>query len=158
MDVLDGFGGIALATVYSHTGSEGSRDLIEEWALQQRTRQAVLGGDFNVAPTDADVWDPAALVGATHVTPRERDAWNSLIDLGLLDAAQAVAATGERAPFTWWDYRGGAFHRGWGMRIDHLLVDPRAGSIVTSSVDRDGRKGESPSDHAALLIDLAQPA
>ena len=118
----------------------------------------LLGGDFNVAPTDADVWDPAALVGATHVTPRERDAWNALVDLGLIDAAQAVAPNGERAPFTWWDYRGGAFHRGWGMRIDHLLVEPRAGAIVSSSVDRDGRKGESPSDHAALTIDLARPA
>jgi len=78
--------------------------------------------------------------------------------LGLVDAAQAVAADGERAPFTWWDYRGGAFHRGWGMRIDHLLVEPRAGALVTSSVDRDGRKGESPSDHAALMIDVARPA
>lgn len=163
-------GGLRVASVYAPNGREVDAPhfhaklhwygALHAWSAERITESTplLLGGDFNVAPTDADVWDPAALVGATHVTPRERDAWNSLIDLGLLDAAQAAAATGERAPFTWWDYRGGAFHRGWGMRIDHLLVEPRAGAIVTSSVDRDGRKGESPSDHAALMIDLAQQA
>ena len=163
-------GGIRVASVYAPNGREVDAPhfhaklhwygALRTWSAERIAEDAplVLGGDFNVAPTDADVWDPAALVGATHVTPRERDAWSALLDLGLLDAAQAVAASGERAPFTWWDYRGGAFHRGWGMRIDHLLVDPRAGAILSSSVDRDGRKGESPSDHAALTIDLARPA
>lgn len=163
-------GNLRVASVYAPNGREVDAPhfhaklhwygALRTWVAERIAESAplVLGGDFNVAPTDADVWDPAALVGATHVTLRERDAWHALIDLGLIDAAQAVASTGERAPFTWWDYRGGAFHRGWGMRIDHLLVDPRAGSIVTSSVDRDGRKGASPSDHAALQIDLAQPA
>jgi exodeoxyribonuclease-3 len=163
-------GGLRVASVYAPNGREVDAPhfhaklhwygALRAWSAERITESAplLLGGDFNVAPTDADVWDPAALVGATHVTPRERDAWNALVGLGLMDAAQAVVADGERAPFTWWDYRGGAFHRGWGMRIDHLLVEPRAGSIVTSSVDRDGRKGESPSDHVALMIDLAQPA
>ena len=163
-------GGLRVASAYAPNGREVDAPhfhaklhwygALRAWSAERIAEAAplVLGGDFNVAPTDADVWDPAALVGATHVTPRERDAWNDLVDLGLLDAAQAVTPSGERAPFTWWDYRGGAFHRGWGMRIDHLLVDPRAGAILASSVDREGRKGESPSDHAALTIDVARPA
>ena len=163
-------GGLRVASVYAPNGREVDAPhfhaklhwygALRAWSAARiaETAPLLLGGDFNVAPTDADVWDPAALAGATHVTPRERDAWNALVNLGLVDAAQVVAPTGERAPFTWWDYRGGAFHRGWGMRIDHLLVEARAGQIVASSVDRDGRKGESPSDHAALMIDVARPA
>ena len=125
-------------------------------ALATPDDDVVVGGDFNIAPTDADVWDPAALAGQTHVSEAERDALVDLQAWGLRDVVR------EQHPgsglYSWWDYRNGSFHRGWGMRIDHLLVEPRAGSIVTSSVDRDGRKGESPSDHAALMIDLAQPA
>ena len=162
--------GLRIASVYAPNGREVDAPhfhaklhwygALRTWAAEQIADAAplVLGGDFNVAPSDADVWDPAALVGATHVTERERTAWHRLLELGLVDAAAQTAAPGERAPFTWWDYRGGAFHRGWGMRIDHLLVDPRAGSIVASTVDREGRKGESPSDHAALTIDLVRPA
>ena len=163
-------GGLRVASVYAPNGREVDAPhfhakllwygALRAWSAERMSESAplVLGGDFNVAPTDADVWDPAALTGATHVTPRERDAWSALINLGLRDAAQEAAPNGERAPFTWWDYRGGAFHRGWGMRIDHLLVEPRAGTITSSSVDRDGRKGESPSDHAALMIDLTPSA
>jgi exodeoxyribonuclease-3 len=162
-------GGIRVASVYAPNGREVDAphfhaklhwyDALRAWSAARISESAplILGGDFNVAPTDADVWDPAALVGATHVTPREREAWSALIGLGLTDAALAVTPVGERAPFTWWDYRGGAFHRGWGMRIDHLLVEPRAGAILSSSVDREGRKGASPSDHAALMIEL-EPA
>lgn len=163
-------GGLRVASVYAPNGREVDAPhffaklhwygALRAWSAERIAEGTplVLGGDFNVAPTDADVWDPAALAGATHVTARERSAWRAIIDVGLIDAAQAIAPEGERAPYTWWDYRGGAFHRGWGMRIDHLLVDPRAGAIMNSSVDRDGRKGESPSDHAALIIDVARPA
>jgi len=120
----------------------------------------LLGGDFNVAPSDEDVWDPAALAGATHVTAEERLAWGALLELGLVDTARRLAPEGERAPFTWWDYRNGAFHRGWGMRIDHLLASPAAGRLVSSDVDREGRKGAQPSDHAALslVLDRAAPS
>jgi exodeoxyribonuclease-3 len=157
-----GCGGLRVASVYAPNGREVDTPhwhaklhwygALQRWSASalQAAEPLVLGGDFNVAPNDTDVWDPAALVGATHVSTEERAAWRGLIDLGLVDAAQAVAGPGERAPFTWWDYRGGAFHRGWGMRIDHLLVDPRAGALGTVQVDREGRKGASPSDHAAL--------
>ncbi len=114
----------------------------------------VVGGDLNVAPSDLDVWDPAAAHGGTHVSEPERAAFRTLLDWGLLDAWR------ERNPslarFTWWDYRAGNFQRNEGMRIDHLLVTaPVAGRIVEIEIDREARKGKPvPSDHAPLVLDL----
>ena len=117
----------------------------------------ILGGDLNVAPTDADVWDPTQCHGGTHVSPAERAAFGRLADWGLLDAYRLHHAEGER--FTWWDYRAGHFHKNFGMRIDHLLVTrPLAGRVVWAEIDREARKGlPTPSDHAPLLIDLDAP-
>jgi exodeoxyribonuclease-3 len=114
----------------------------------------VLGGDFNVAPADADVWNPAAAHGATHVSPRERDAFAALCRWGLEDAYRAHHP--EPGRYTWWDYRAGDFHRNWGMRIDHLLVtEPVAARVVWAEIDREARKGKpTPSDHAPLVIDI----
>ena len=114
----------------------------------------VLGGDLNVAPTDADVWDPDAVHGGTHVSEPERAAFRALLDLGLVDAYRARHQEARR--FTWWDYRAGMFHKNLGMRIDHLLVSaPLAGRVVDAEIDRAARKGPPvPSDHAPLLIDL----
>jgi len=113
---------------------------------------AVLG-DFNVAPTDADVWDPAAFAGLTHVTPRERDAVASLLTLGLTDV-QPRALKGE--PYTYWDYRAGMFHKGEGMRIDLVLLSAALSAAVGDAyVDRDARKGTKPSDHAPVVVDLS---
>src|SRR6266850_2317224 len=80
----------------------------------------VLGGDFNVAPTDDDVWDPAACHGGTHVSDAERAAFSRLCEWGLLDAYHRHHPQPGR--YTWWDYRAGNFHKNFGMRIDHLLV------------------------------------
>ena len=158
--------GARVASIYAPHGREVDSSYWSEklrWFRALRTWCAaslqlpdplIVGGDFNVAPTDDDVWDPAALEGGTHVSPNEREAFAALTALGLVDAAKALATPGERPPFTWWDYRSGAFHRGWGMRIDEILVDPRAGVLLASSVDRDGRKGASPSDHAALSVTI----
>ncbi len=117
----------------------------------------VLGGDLNIAPTDQDVWDPAAVHGGTHVSEPERAAFRSLLDLGLTDAYRARHE--ENGRFTWWDYRAGMFHKNLGMRIDHLLVSaPVAVRLVDAEIDRDARKGPPvPSDHAPLLIDLDAP-
>ena len=117
----------------------------------------VLGGDLNVAPTDADVWDPAAVHGGTHVSEPERDAFQALLDVGLVDAYRTRHQEARR--FTWWDYRAGMFHKNLGMRIDHLLVSaPLAGRVVDAEIDRAARKGPPvPSDHAPLLIDLDEP-
>jgi exodeoxyribonuclease-3 len=110
-------------------------------------------GDFNIAPTDADVWDPAKFVGSTHVTERERTAFGSLTALGLHDIFPR-ALKGDH-PFTYWDYRDGAFHRGMGMRIDFVLGNQGFADAVTDAyVDREARKGKGPSDHAPVVVDL----
>jgi len=114
----------------------------------------VLGGDLNVAPTDADVWDPDAVHGGTHVSEPERAAFRALTELGLVDAYRARHS--ETGRFSWWDYRAGMFHKNLGMRIDHLLVSaPVATRIVDAEIDREARKGPPvPSDHAPLVVDL----
>ncbi|HET9650106.1 MAG TPA: exodeoxyribonuclease III [Microlunatus sp.] len=111
----------------------------------------VIMGDFNVAPADADVWDPAAFVGSTHVTAPERAAVQDLIDWGLTDV-RARPGKGDH-PFTYWDYRAGMFHKDQGMRIDLVLAS--AGVRVTDAwVDREARKGKSPSDHAPVIAEV----
>jgi exodeoxyribonuclease-3 len=117
----------------------------------------VLGGDFNVAPDDADVWDPRACHGGTHVSPPERDAFARLCRWGLVDAYRLHHP--EPGRYTWWDYRAGNFHKNFGMRIDHLLATrPVAERTVWAEIDREARKGKPlPSDHAPLVIDLDRP-
>src|SRR5437660_5196416 len=110
-------------------------------------------GDMNIAPTDADVFDPDAYVGQTHVTPRERDALAAIGALGLRDVVR------ERWPrervFTYWDYRAGMFHQDLGMRIDLILAsDPVAARVKAAWIDRKARKGHAPSDHAPVIVDL----
>jgi len=114
---------------------------------------AIVCGDMNIAPTDADVFDPEAYVGQTHVTPPERAALAELQKLGLRDVVR------ERWPaervFTYWDYRAGMFHRDLGMRIDLVLASaPVAGRVRAAWVDRQARKGSGPSDHAPVIVDL----
>ena len=117
----------------------------------------VMGGDFNVAPADADVWDPKLCHGGTHVSPRERDAFAALCGWGLVDAYRVRHP--EPGRYTWWDYRAGMFHNNYGMRIDHLLATPAvADRVVWAEIDREARKGKpTPSDHAPLVLDLDQP-
>jgi exodeoxyribonuclease-3 len=116
-------------------------------------RFAVLG-DFNIAPTDADVWDPSAFDGLTHVTAPERAALGELRGLGLHDVVPR--AMKHDTPFTYWDYRAGMFHKNQGMRIDLVYVSqPLAGAVTDAYVDRDARKGKLPSDHAPVVVDLA---
>ena len=81
---------------------------------------AVIGGDFNVAPQDIDVWDPVACHGGTHVSERERQAYARLMSAGFVDAYRLHHP--EPGRYTWWDYRAGNFYKNFGMRIDHLLV------------------------------------
>ena len=110
-------------------------------------------GDFNVAPTDADVWDPAAFVGSTHVTAAERAALAGLLDLGLHDVVPEPMKGPN--PFTYWDYRAGMFHKDMGMRIDLVYASTDvAGRVRRAYVDREARKGKGPSDHAPIVVDL----
>jgi exodeoxyribonuclease III len=113
----------------------------------------VIGGDYNVAPEDADVYDMADFAGATHVSEPERAALARMREWGLVDAYRLHHP--EPGKFSWWDYRAGNFHKGLGMRIDHLYVTRSVADRCTAAeIDRDARKGKLPSDHAPLYIDL----
>ncbi|MFI5495668.1 exodeoxyribonuclease III [Actinoplanes sp. NPDC051859] len=121
-------------------------------ALAKQSGPAVLTGDFNVAPTDADVWDPALFIGSTHVTPPERDALSNLRELGLVDVVPRPMK-GDR-PYTYWDYRAGMFHQNKGMRIDLVYASAEVAEAVRDAVvDREARKGKGPSDHAPVVVD-----
>jgi exodeoxyribonuclease-3 len=117
----------------------------------------VLGGDFNVAPADEDVWDPQACQGGTHVSEPERSAFGRLCAWGLVDTYRLHHR--EPGRYTWWDYRAGNFPKNIGMRIDHLLATPPvAERTVAAEIDREARKGKPlPSDHAPVVIDLDEP-
>ena len=120
--------------------------------LGSTDRLAVMG-DFNVAPTDADVWDPAVFAAATHVTPPERAALEALRATGLVDVMPRPLKY--EHPFTYWDYRAGNFHKNLGMRIDLVYATPAVADAVTDAyVDREARKGKGPSDHAPVVVDL----
>jgi exodeoxyribonuclease-3 len=117
------------------------------------TGPLVVAGDFNVAPTDDDVWDPAVFVGATHVTPPERAALAAIREVGLRDVV-GRPMKGDR-PFTYWDYRAGMFHQNKGMRIDLVLATADvAGRVTDAVIDREARKGKGPSDHAPVVVDI----
>jgi exodeoxyribonuclease-3 len=120
---------------------------------QDPAEPLVIGGDFNVAPEDMDVYDMAEYVGATHVSAPERAAVATLRDWGLVDAYRLHHP--EPGKFSWWDYRAGNFHKGLGMRIDHLCVTRSVAERCSAAeIDRDARKGKLPSDHAPVYIDL----
>lgn len=115
----------------------------------------IVTGDFNIAPTDLDVYDPAKFEGATHVSRPERDRLEALLDWGLVDLFRHRHPDASNV-FSWWDYRAGDFHQGRGMRIDLVLGSASLVDRVEYAViDRNARKGKSPSDHAPVLIDLA---
>ena len=155
-------GGIRVHSVYvpngREPGSEHYRYKLAWLAALQAVvaagpQAAIVCGDMNIAPADADVFDPDAYVGQTHVTPQERAALAKLQALGLRDVVR------DRWPaervFSYWDYRAGMFHRDLGMRIDLVLASaPVAGRVRAAWVDRHARKGTAPSDHAPVIVDL----
>jgi exodeoxyribonuclease-3 len=161
-------GGVRCVSIYAPNGREvGTQffaaklawfDRLARWLdSRSNTEPLVIGGDYNVAPTDRDVWDPRACHGGTHVSPEERAAFARLLSWGLVDGYRKHHEEIDR--YTWWDYRAGDFHRNVGMRIDHLLVTaPIAARSVAAEIDREARKGKPiPSDHAPLTLDLDQP-
>jgi exodeoxyribonuclease-3 len=131
-----------------------------ELAQQPQPAQAQLAqpqlavcGDFNVAPTDDDVWDPAQFIGSTHVTAPERQALADLRALGLTDVVPKPMKGPH--PYTYWDYRAGMFAKNNGMRIDLVYASQATASRVSGAyVDREARKGKGPSDHAPVVVDL----
>jgi exodeoxyribonuclease-3 len=155
-------GGIRVVSVYVPNGRTPGSEHYEyklEWLGALRAMVAagpdatIVAGDMNIAPTDDDVFDPAAYVGQTHVTPPEREALAQLMELGLHDVVR------ERWPdervFSYWDYRAGMFHQDLGMRIDLVLAStPVAERVKAAWIDRQARKGKGPSDHAPVIVDL----
>jgi exodeoxyribonuclease III len=124
------------------------RDLIGDGA-----DTSVVCGDINIAPTDADVFDPEAYAGHTHVTAPERAALAELEALGLHDVVRE-RWPGERV-FSYWDYRAGMFHQDLGMRIDLILAGGAVAERAKAAwIDRKARKGKGPSDHAPVIVDL----
>ncbi|HET7677476.1 MAG TPA: exodeoxyribonuclease III [Candidatus Limnocylindrales bacterium] len=159
-------GGVRVVCVYAPNGRVvGSPfyelklawfDRLAAWlaASASASDALLVGGDLNLAPADIDVWDPAAVHGGTHVSEPERERFRRLLEWGLVDAYRLHHP--EPGRYTWWDYRAGNFHKGMGMRIDHLLATPPLAARCTAAeIDRDARKGKLPSDHAPLWIDLA---
>lgn len=158
-------GGVRVSSVYVPNGRSLDDDHYRyklDWMERLRrhveaegspTGSTVVMGDFNIAPDDRDVWDPAAYEGATHVSVPERDSLQALVDWGMVDLFRLHHANGNL--FSWWDYRDGAFHRGRGMRIDLVLGTAAVASrCAWAVVDRNSRKGEQPSDHAPVVVDL----
>ncbi len=182
-DVVDGFGdggepdgearlltatcgGVRVATVYVPNGRAVGHEHYHyklAWLARLRAHlevtadagsDVVVCGDFNVAPDDRDVWDPAACHGGTHVSEPERTALAHVEAWGLVDVLRQ--RYDQDGLFSWWDYQAGAFHKHWGMRIDLLLASPSlAERLSWVLVDRNARKGSKPSDHAPLVAEFA---
>ncbi len=158
-------GGVRVASVYVPNGRALDEDHYQyklRWLERLRGRLVdscdpdqplVVTGDFNIAPDDRDVYDPAEFVGATHVSEPERDALRALEAWGLIDVFRQHYDAGSL--FSWWDYRAGNFHKGKGMRIDLVLATEALAEASTSIlIDRNARKGKSPSDHAPVVVDF----
>jgi exodeoxyribonuclease-3 len=160
-------GGVLVSSVYVPNGRSLDHDHYQyklRWMAQLRRHVAsladpadevVVTGDFNIAPDDRDVYDPSKFVGATHVSSAERDLLTELCDWGLVDLFRARYA--DERLYSWWDYRAGDFHQGRGLRIDLVLGSASVAERATwAIVDRNARKGQSPSDHAPVIVDLAE--
>ena len=161
-------GGVRVGSVYVPNGRELDHDHYRyklAWLGRLRAhldaqnspdQRLAVCGDWNIAPTDIDVWDPAEFVGMTHVSAPERDALADVVAWGLVDVFR------ERYPdgglYSYWDYRNGDFHKKRGMRIDYVLAsEALAAASVSDLVDRNARKGTKPSDHAPVLASFEVP-
>ncbi|GAB4215801.1 MAG: exodeoxyribonuclease III [Rhodoferax sp.] len=129
---------------------------LHDWVRQELAchPNLVLMGDFNIAPTDADSFDPEGLRGTIHHTEAERAHFQALLDLGLVDAFRMFEQPARA--FSWWDYRNLAFRRNQGLRIDHVLVSPALAAHASAcTIDKAPRKLERPSDHAPVVLTLS---
>lgn len=122
-----------------------------EWLEHEPDLPLALMGDFNIAPLDTDVWDMADFIGATHVSAPEREAFEAFEQIGMTDVVRPLVPTG----YTYWDYQQLRFPKNEGMRIDFILGSEAFADRVTAArIDRDERKGEGPSDHVPVAVQL----
>ena len=125
------------------------------WLEQELTRYPKLAllGDYNIAPEDRDVYDPAAWQGNVLVSEPERQEFRNLLQLGLRDCFRLFEQA--EKSYSWWDYRMMAFRRNMGLRIDHILVsEPLAAQCRSCVIDKTPRKLERPSDHTPVVVEL----
>jgi len=154
-------GGFRVASVYVPNGQAVGTDKFDykmrffdrlrEHAIEllKYNEKLVIGADYNVAPADIDVYDPKSLAGSVCFHPAEQEKFRALEFLGLTDAFRAANPHGQQ--FSWWDYRGGSWEHGKGMRIDHLLLSPQAADCLISCATEETPRGwEKPSDHAPV--------
>lgn len=125
-------------------------------SLLKKYEKIIVLGDFNIAPTDADVHDPIAWKGHVLVSEKERAAFEELLKLGFVDCYKKSPA-GE-TQFSWWDYRQAAFQRNRGLRIDHVLAsEAMANQLLSCEIDKTPRALERPSDHAPVIACFRHP-
>jgi len=131
---------------------------LNAWLKDELARYPSLAllGDYNIAPEDRDVHDPAAWVGNVLVSEPEREQFQALLGLGLTDAFRLFEQP--EKSFSWWDYRAAGFRRNLGMRIDHILLSPELAARCTAvDIDKAPRKLERPSDHTPVVATLTSP-
>jgi len=158
-------GGVRVSSVYVPNGRAVDHDHYRyklAWLGRLRAhleattspdQPVIVAGDYNIAPTDDDVWDIEKLELSTHVTVPERERLAELMAWGMTDLFRRIRP--EPRLFSWWDYRGGDFHMGRGLRIDLVLGTASVAERVNFAVvDRNARKGDQPSDHAPVIVDL----
>ncbi|MHC8440666.1 MAG: exodeoxyribonuclease III [Candidatus Eutrophobiaceae bacterium] len=164
--IAEAVGGVCVLNLYVPNGSEPDSEKYSyklEWMRHLRSCAAemmkkypcvVLLGDFNVAPEDRDVHDPAAWEGRVLISNPERAAFQSLLDLGFFDCFRRHCQ--EPGMYTWWDYRGGSFRRNHGLRIDHILASADlAETCGHCEIDVEPRGNERPSDHCPVIAEFA---
>jgi exodeoxyribonuclease-3 len=158
-------GGVRIISAYAPNGQSLESDkyayklrwyeALSAWMqeeLPKRSRIALLG-DFNVAPEDRDVHNPKRWEGGIHVSPPERAAFRKLLDGGFADSFRLFEQPEKE--FSWWDYRLNAFQRGWGLRIDFVLLSAElAKACKSAAIDKAPRALERPSDHAPVVVEL----
>ena len=129
------------------------RDYGAQQLAADPSAQIALCGDFNIAPTDDDIWSVDYYRNSTHVTPPERQAFSALVDAGFTDVVRPF--TPGPGVYTYWDYTQLSFQKRRGMRIDFALASPAlAGRVTGALIDREERKGKLPSDHAPVIVEL----
>ena len=158
--------GLVVIDLYIPNGQEPGSDkyayklrwleALQQWleSLLHTEKHVVVLGDFNIAPEDRDVHDPAAWIGHVHVSEPERDAYRRLLQAGLVDVFRQFEHP--EKSYSWWDYRAAGFRRNAGLRIDLILASTAmAQQCVAARIDKEPRRAERPSDHTPVLADFA---
>lgn len=158
-------GGVRVASVYVPNGQEVGSDKFKYKldfflklqahlkSLLEYDEKVVIGGDYNVAPDDIDVYDPAALKNTVCFHPLEQASFRALLNMGYTDSFRAF--NGDKQVFSWWDYRAGAYQHNKGMRIDHVLLNAEAvDAMDAAGIDELPRSWDKPSDHTPAWVRL----